>query len=49
MCNNRMLHITTIRSSLLMFPLTPEGRGGEGIGEEGERRKVGMGVEREER
>ena len=24
MCNNRMLHITTIRSSLLMFPLTPD-------------------------
>jgi len=24
MCNNRMQHITTIRSSLLMFPLTPD-------------------------
>ena len=24
MCNNRMLHITTIKSSLLMFPLTPD-------------------------
>jgi len=24
MCNNRMLHITTIRNSLLMFPLTPD-------------------------
>jgi len=24
MCNNRMLHITTIKSSLLVFPLTPD-------------------------
>ena len=24
MCNNRMLHITTIKSSLLMFPLAPD-------------------------
>ena len=36
MCNNRMLHITTIKSSLLMFPLRPtslirSGHGGWGM------------------